>query len=150
MDVIGFLYVTLGSSTVQLHDSLGNAHVHVQRLVSVVKMPTVFKHCNTEEQHSVVHFFCVQKDSMQRIFIEKLFLFTVGSVCHIKRFTTVSRNSLKDVRKSQMMPDQLRKWLRQQSKDLYAAGFDTLIKHWDKCINVAAGYVEKYMFFFQV
>jgi hypothetical protein len=25
---------------------------------------------------------------MQRIFIKKCFLFTVGSVCHVKRFTT--------------------------------------------------------------
>jgi hypothetical protein len=24
------------------------------------------------------------------------------------------------------------KWLRQQSRDLYAAGFDTLVKRWDK------------------
>jgi hypothetical protein len=31
----------------------------------------------------------------------------VGSVCRVKRFTTGSRNSLKDVRKSQMMPDQV-------------------------------------------
>jgi hypothetical protein len=30
---------------------------------------------------------------MQRIFIKKCFLFTVGSVCRVKRFTTGSRNS---------------------------------------------------------
>jgi hypothetical protein len=53
-----------------------------------------------------------------------------------------SINSLKDVRKSQMMPDQVRKWHRQQSKDFYAAGFDTLIKGWDKCVTVDGGYVE--------
>jgi hypothetical protein len=41
--------------------------------------------------------------------------------------------------KSQMMPDQTRNWLRQQSKDFYAA----LIKRWDKCISVGGGYVEK-------
>jgi hypothetical protein len=36
------------------------------------------------------------------------------------------------------------KWLRQQSKDLYAVGFDVLIKRWDKCINnVGGGYVQK-------
>jgi hypothetical protein len=29
----------------------------------------------------------------------------VGSVCHLKRFTTGSRNFLKDVRKSQIIPD---------------------------------------------
>jgi hypothetical protein len=32
---------------------------------------------------------------------------------------------------------EVRKWLRQQSKDFYAAGF------WDKCIDVGGGYVEK-------
>jgi hypothetical protein len=81
---------------------------------------------------------------MQRIFINKCFLFKVGSVCRVKRFTTGSRNSLKDVRKSLMMPDQGRKWLRQQSKDFNAAGFDALVERWDKCIYVGGGYVEKY------
>jgi hypothetical protein len=36
-----------------------------------------------------------------------------------------------------------RKWLRQQYKDLFAAGFAALVKRWDKCINVERGYVEK-------
>jgi hypothetical protein len=31
---------------------------------------------------------------------------------------------------------EVRKWLRQQSKDLYAAGFDVLVKRWDKCISM--------------
>jgi hypothetical protein len=35
------------------------------------------------------------------------------------------------------------KWLRQQSKDFYAGGFEALVKRWDKCINVGGGYVEK-------
>jgi hypothetical protein len=44
MDVIGFLCVPLGSSTVQLHDSLGSTRAaHVQKLVSVVKMATVLE-----------------------------------------------------------------------------------------------------------
>jgi hypothetical protein len=30
-----------------------------------------------------------------------------------------------------------RKWLRLQSKDFYAAGFDALVKRWDKCIDVS-------------
>jgi hypothetical protein len=33
---------------------------------------------------------------MQRIFVKKCFLFTVGRVCHVKQFTIRSRNSLKD------------------------------------------------------
>jgi hypothetical protein len=40
---------------------------------------------------------------------------------------------------------EVQKWLRQQSKDLYAAGFDALLKRRDKCVNVRAGYIEKYM-----
>jgi hypothetical protein len=35
------------------------------------------------------------------------------------------------------------KWLRQQSKDFYAAGFDALVKQWDKCISVDGGYFKK-------
>jgi hypothetical protein len=85
-------------------------------------MATVLELCTTEEQSSVVRF-CGPMDSMQRIFIKKFFLFSVGSVRRIKLFTTGARNSVKDFRKSQMVPDNLRKWLRQHSKDLYAAGF---------------------------
>jgi hypothetical protein len=61
----------------------------------------------------------------------------------VKGFITGSRNSLKDVRKSQMMPDQVGKWLRRQPEYFYAAGLDVLVKRWDKCINVGGGYVEK-------
>jgi hypothetical protein len=34
------------------------------------------------------------------------------------------------------------KRLKQQPKYFYAAGFDALVKRWDKCINVGGGYVE--------
>jgi hypothetical protein len=30
-----------------------------------------------------------------------------------------------------------------ESKHFHAAGFDALVKRWDKCISVGAGYVEK-------
>jgi hypothetical protein len=40
------------------------------------------------------------------------------------------------------METEVQKWLRQQSKNFYAAGFDALVKRWDKCINVGGGYVE--------
>jgi hypothetical protein len=52
-------------------------------LVSVVNMATVLEDCTTEEQRLLL-----EKDSMQRIFIKKCFLFTVESVCRVKRFTT--------------------------------------------------------------
>jgi hypothetical protein len=70
-------------------------------------------------------------------------MFTVGSVCRVKLFTAGCRNSLKDVRKSQMMRDQVRKWLRQQSKDFHAAGLDALIKRLYKYITVSGRYVEE-------
>jgi hypothetical protein len=79
---------------------------------------------------------------MQSIFIKKCSLFTVGHVCRVKWFITGSINSLKEVRKPQMMSDQVRKLLRQQSKDFHAAGFDALVKRWDRCINVSGRYVE--------
>jgi hypothetical protein len=101
---------------------VADAHAHVQRLVLVVKMTTVLEEYATKEQPSIV-LFVVEKDSMKRTFIKKYFLFAVGSVCRLKRFTTGSINSLKKVRKSHMMLDtRWRKWLRQQSKDFFASG----------------------------
>jgi hypothetical protein len=79
----------------------------------------------------------------KRIFTKKYFPFKVESICRLKRFTTESRNSLRDVRKSQIMPDQVQKWLRQQWKDFYVAGFDALVKRWGKCISVGGRYIEK-------
>jgi hypothetical protein len=38
---------------------------------------------------------------------------------------------------------EMQKWLRQQSKDFYAASFNALVKRWDKCIDVGRGHVEK-------
>jgi hypothetical protein len=80
----------------------------------------MLEECNTEEQGSVVHFFCVQKDSLQRIFIKKCFLFTVGSVCRVKHSQLSSKRFADD----EEVETEVRKWLRQQSKDFYAAGFD--------------------------
>jgi hypothetical protein len=51
MYVVGFLCVSLGSSTVQLRDSVGS------RRACVVKMAAVFEKSHTEEQRSVVRFF---------------------------------------------------------------------------------------------
>jgi hypothetical protein len=34
-------------------------------------------------------------------------------------------------------------WFQQQPKQFYAAGFQGLVKRWDKCLNVQGDYVEK-------
>jgi hypothetical protein len=40
-----------------------------------------------------------------------------------------------------MMPDQVRKWLRQESKDFCAAVFDALVNRWEKFIKVVGEYI---------
>jgi hypothetical protein len=104
-------------------------------------MATVHEDCTTEEQRVVV-LFCMQKLNAKNIHKE---IFPVyDGKCRVKRFTTVLRNSLKDIRKSHTMPDQVQKWLRQQSKVFYAAGFDALVKPWDKWWRI---YREIHVFF---
>jgi hypothetical protein len=89
MDVIGFLFVSLGSSTVQLHDSLSSRR-------ACANSDAGFRSQKSDHAWGVYYrreafccvFFCGQKESMQRIFLNKCFMFTVGSVCPLKRFTT--------------------------------------------------------------
>jgi hypothetical protein len=66
----------------------------------------------------------------------------VGSVCRVKRFITGWQNFADD----EEVETEVRKWLKQQSKDFFAAGFDALVKRWDKYINVGGGYVDKKIF----
>jgi hypothetical protein len=119
MNVIGFLYVSLDSSTVQLLDSLGSigACACSEGCLSR-KMAIVLEVYTAEEQRSVVRF-CQQKDSMQRIYVNKSFLFKMRSVCRVERFTTGLRNSLKDIRKSRLMSDQVA-LLRLRQKQLWS------------------------------
>jgi hypothetical protein len=76
---------------------------------------------------------------MQSIFVKKCFLFTVGSVFRVKGFHFGGRCFADD----EKVRTKVRKWLRQQSKDFCAAGFNALVERWDKCISVGGGYVEK-------
>jgi hypothetical protein len=71
---------------------VAHKHAHVQRLVSVVKMATILEECITEEQRSVVRFFCGQNDSIQRIFTKKCVLFVVEYVCSVQYSTNGSIN----------------------------------------------------------
>jgi hypothetical protein len=34
-------------------------------------------------------------------------------------------------------------WFQQQPKEFYAAGFEGLVKRWDKCLNLCGDYFEK-------
>jgi hypothetical protein len=106
VDVTDFLCVSLGSRRVQLRSSLGSR-------TSCACSEAGFSSLNGGRAWGLYYrrasFCCAvlygEKDSMQRIFIKKCFMFTGRSFCGVKRFTTRSRNSLKHFRKSQMMPD---------------------------------------------
>jgi hypothetical protein len=89
MDVTGFLYVSLGSSPVQIHDSVGS---RCACTCSEAGFSSQNGDCAWEVYYQRTVFCCGffygQKDTIQMIFIKKCFLFTVGSVCPVKRFTT--------------------------------------------------------------
>jgi hypothetical protein len=76
---------------------------------------------------------------MQMILINKCFLFTVENVYRVKRFSLGGKYFADD----KEIETEVRKWLRQQSKGFYTAGFDALVKRFDKCISDGGGYVEK-------
>jgi hypothetical protein len=78
MDVIDFLFVSLGSSTVQLRKRMFRD-----------AFSTKWRPCLRSiipKSRALLSFSCAQKDSWQRIFTNKYFLFTLGSVCRVKRF----------------------------------------------------------------
>jgi hypothetical protein len=60
-------------------------------------------------------------------------------------FVALSGSHLDDKRfaDDEEVEAEVRKWLRQQPKDFYAAGFVALVKQWGMCINVSGGYAEK-------
>jgi hypothetical protein len=85
-------------------------------------METVLRNILPESSGLLVVFYG-QKDPMKRIFRKKYFLFTVGGTGCVKRFTTGSRNILEDVRKSQMLPDQVRKSVETRVTRFLCCGF---------------------------
>jgi hypothetical protein len=80
--------------------------VHVQGLISIVKMATVLEDFTTEEQCSVALLLWAKGLNAKDIH-KKKFLFVVGSVCCRKRFTTGSIYFVKDIQELQMMSDQI-------------------------------------------
>jgi hypothetical protein len=91
MDVIGFLCVSLGSSTVQLHDSLGSRRACAcseARFSS--QNGDLLEESSTEEQRPFMRFLWANWHNAKDI--HKCFLFTMGSVCHVNRFRAGSRN----------------------------------------------------------
>jgi hypothetical protein len=60
--------------------------------------------------------------------MKNCFLFMSVSVCRVKRFHLGGERFADD---DEEVETEVRKWLRRQSKDFYAAGFDAVVKRWD-------------------
>jgi hypothetical protein len=128
MDVLGFLCVSPGSSTVQLCDNLGSRRAFACSEAGFSSALGVYYR---RAAHNCI-FSCGQKTQCKG-YLDRNVSVTVGSVCRIKRFTAGAKYFADD----EEVETEVRKWLRQQSKTL------TLVKRRDKCINVGGGYVEK-------
>jgi hypothetical protein len=104
-------------------------------------MTTVLEGCAIEEQLSVVRFLCarglIANDIPKQILAVYRRKFSSRKAVH----NWMANVSLM----TKTLKRRWRKWLRQQSKYLYAAGFDALrvVKRWGNCINAGGGYVEK-------
>jgi hypothetical protein len=105
-------------------------------------MATVLEEYTNKEQRYVVHILCGEVLNAKNI-LKKIF-HAYGRKClsrkafhnWIEKFSQERVKVANDARP-------IGYWLRKQSKDFYAAGFDALVKRCDKCVNVDGGYVEK-------
>jgi hypothetical protein len=104
-------------------------------------MATVLEGCVFEEQRSVVRSLWAKGRNAKDIHKEMV------PVCGGKCLSRKAAHKWVKKRGKRYADDrevetEVRKWLRQHSKELRAAGFDALVKRWDKCI-IGGGYVEK-------
>jgi hypothetical protein len=105
-------------------------------------MAIALKDCNTEEQHSVVRFFWAKELNANDIHKE-MFLVSGGKCFSCKAVHNCVKKHGKCFADNDEFETEVRNWLRQQSNDFYAAGFDALVKRWDKCIGVGGRYVQE-------
>jgi hypothetical protein len=104
-------------------------------------MATVFEEYTMEEQRSLVSFLWAEGLNAKNIHKEMFHL--SGGKCLSRKAVHNWGEKCGKRFTDEEVETEVRKLLRQQSKDFYAAGFDALVKRWDKCINVGGGYVVK-------
>jgi hypothetical protein len=110
--------------------------------VSVVKMSTVLEDCTTENRRSFAHFLWAKGLHAKDIHEEMLSVY--GGKCLSRKAVHNWVENFSQGRSKVAEDDsQAQTWLRQQTKDFHAAGFDALVKRWDKRINIGGGYVDK-------
>jgi hypothetical protein len=106
-------------------------------------MATVLQ-CTTEEQRSVGRFFFLWAKGFNAKDIHKEMFPVYGEKCLSRKAVHIWVEKFSQGR-SKVAGDETetQKWLRQQSKDFYAVGFDALVRRWDKCTIVGRRYVEQ-------
>jgi hypothetical protein len=105
-------------------------------------MATVLEEYTTEEQRSFVRFLWA-KGLNAKYTNKEMFPVYGGKCVSCKAAHTWVEKRDKRFPVDEVVQMGVRKWLRQRSKDFYAAGFDALVKRWNKCFNVGGGSAEK-------
>ena len=98
--------------------------------------------CTKIEQRGVVRFSWAK--NMEAKDIHKEMLPMYGEHClsrHWVQKFSEGRTSIED--KHPAVERAVRAWFQQQPKEFFAAGFQGLVKRWDKCLNLYGDYVEK-------
>jgi hypothetical protein len=105
-------------------------------------MATVLEDCTAEEQRSFVPFLLAKE--LSAIDIHKEMFPVYGGKCLSRKavHSWIEKHG-RHFADDEEIETEVRKWLTQQSKDLYAAGFDALVKRGDEYINVGGEYVKK-------
>jgi hypothetical protein len=100
-------------------------------------MATVLEECITEEQGYVVLF--LRAKGLNAKDLHKEMFPVYGGMCFSRKAVQPWLQRFAD----EEVETEVKKWLRQLSKYFCAAGFDALVKGWDKRINVGGAYAEK-------
>jgi hypothetical protein len=116
--------------------------MRIKRLVSVVKMATVLEGAYRRVSFCCAFVLCAKALNAKNIHKERFPVY--GGKCLSRKWG--SQMGGKRFADDEEVETEVRKWLRQQSKDLYATGFDALVKLRDTCINIGGRYVEKSTF----
>jgi hypothetical protein len=144
MDVMSFLHLSLGSSTVQLHESLGSRYAcaYLEAAFRKSKWRPWLRSILLKSRVLLCVFLGGgAKELCARDIHKEMFAGYVGKCLSRKAVHKFPKGRSKvadDARPGEEVA-------RQRSKNFYS-GFNALINWWNKCINVGGGYIEKHMF----
>jgi hypothetical protein len=126
MDVIGFLCISLGSSRVQLRDSLGSSRTCS---CSEAAFSSHNGDCANEEQRSIVRFLWAKGLNAKAIHKEMFHIYG-GKCLSLKKVHNCVEKFCEGRSKVADGETEVQNWPRQKSKDSYSAGFNALVKGW--------------------